>query len=162
MRHIVAKQVRKLFQTLMSNDGWCKIDQRINPPGSIGFRKKWAVGNMFVSLLFDPLFDRFTLECAWSEDETFPVEGFPKNPVAFPNHGVSADPFEGRNYRFRLVSLWEPRLDPWWEVESDGMEFNSGRPAVFLGGAEQTVTRAVEEFLERGIPFLKNVLNETK
>lgn len=160
MRSVVGKQVRELFKSSFTTQGWSICDASMVPSGSLVFRKPHLVGSIFVLVLFDPMFDRFTLECAWSEDDSFHTEGFPRNPVAFPNHCVKADRLDGPHFRFRLASLWEPRLDPWWEVESLDGEHNSGRPAVFSGNTRECVASAIEALFEQGIPFLTGVLKE--
>jgi len=112
--------------------------------------------------------DEFTIELGWSRDGRFPFESMLGFPVDFPDRGIYKDKPSANGFRFRLVTLWDPHGNDFWELVakpsldeslrrldlvSRGIEVDPPVDVV-LGEVPRAVEDAIQKIEKYAIPYL--------
>lgn len=148
MRSALGKAVRRRFQQQLNNylPMFLPDPTAIVPQGFKVFR--WATRpglSCYVSLHISEKEDRFTIECAWSLTDTFPILG-QQCPRAWPERGISPDePVDGQ-FSFRMGQLWQPGDCWWWLVpEQEWIARLERFTAAVIAQDYSAVVRAMED-----------------
>jgi hypothetical protein len=169
MRSKLAKEVRSRFEAALRKalpQFSVTRDERVPSGGTIF---AWRIRDDFYALILLQMGrrDEFTIEGAWSRNARFPFNELPGFPVDLPSLGFRRDEPGENGIRFRLVTLWDPRQNQFWELVpqptpdewpkrlelvSQGLEVDPPVEAV-LEAIPTAVGDAVQKIVVHAVPY---------
>ena len=151
MRREMSQAVRKEFASQLDRRlPHFARDQASNVPPEV-VQYVWGSANkqllFYVCLQFHRIWDRFTIELAWSSQGRYPGYAPPAEPE---------DEAPTGEMRFRLSRLWASSEDVWWEPLPGGWANKKELHARI----EPVVSDAMEKLVTYGVPYMERVTEQ--